>query len=510
MKENNLQTLLICLHLCIFVVIFSSRTSGDYYPYEACVPRNCGLGPNIHFPFYIPGLQESFCGYPGFELNCSQQGFPVLQLPGSEYVVQDISYQTRSLRVYNAAVLSSNGTGCLPRTMRNMTFPADLFSFSYNVTQLHLFSNYSTSEDLWRHRVGCDGKGRDRWDLGIYDKDENSTNIASKNCKRNVVAPVEDDGNIGPGNVDEVLRRGFVLNWTASDCSPCGISGGRCGFNATAYHFRCFCPEGPHSRSCPPDIHILAVTTYQRSVSCVLFFSRSTEGRNPKRKRMKNAVNYKKVEVFLKNHGSLAPRRYKYSELKKMTKSFSDHLGKGGYGNVYKGKSQDGLLLAVKILNESRDDGEEFVNEVASISTTSHVNIVTLLGFCFEGSKRALVYEFMPNGSLDRFICNTSLPDADRLEWGKLYEIAVGIARGLEYLHRGCNTRILHLDIKPHNILLDKDFQPKISDFGLAKLCPDRASIISMSGTRGTIGRQLPIRACAALRHLPFRDLGQE
>ncbi|KAL0326973.1 UNVERIFIED_CONTAM: LEAF RUST 10 DISEASE-RESISTANCE LOCUS RECEPTOR-LIKE PROTEIN KINASE-like 1.2 [Sesamum angustifolium] len=253
MKENNLQTLLICLHLCIFVVIFSSRTSGAYYPYEACVPRNCGLGPNIHFPFYIPGLQESFCGYPGFELNCSQQGFPVLQLPGSEYVVQDISYQTRSLRVYNAAVLSSNGTGCLPG-IRNTTLPTARFGFYGNVTQLHLFSNCtnSTSEDLWRHRVGCDGKGRDGWDLGIYDKDENSTNIASKNCKRNVVAPVEDDGNIGPGNVDEVLRRGFVLNWTASDCSPCEISGGRCGFSAITYHFRCFCPEGPHSRSCPP------------------------------------------------------------------------------------------------------------------------------------------------------------------------------------------------------------------------------------------------------------------
>ncbi|KAL0296705.1 UNVERIFIED_CONTAM: LEAF RUST 10 DISEASE-RESISTANCE LOCUS RECEPTOR-LIKE PROTEIN KINASE-like 2.7 [Sesamum radiatum] len=433
-------------------------------------------------------------------------------------------------------LLSSNGTGCLPRTMRNMTIPADRFSFSYNVTQLHLFSNCtnSTSEDLWRHRVGCDGKGRDRWDLGIYDKDENSTNIASRNCKRHVVAPVEDDGNIGPGNVDEVLRRGQkgVCLELDSDCSPCGISGGRCGFNATNYHFRCFCLKGlilgaAHLVSYSPISSRIALKHMQELDSKVInAFLQHPDGFAAalivvttcllvllifiKRKRMKNAVNYKKVEVFLKNHGSLAPRIYKYSELKKMTKSFSDHLGKGGYGNVYKGKSQDGLLLAIKILNESRDDGEEFVNEVASISTTSHVNIVTLLGFCFEGSKRALVYEFMPNGSLDRFICNTSLPDADRLEWGKLYEIAVGIARGLEYLHRGCNTRILHLDIKPHNILLDKDFQPKISGFGLAKLCPDRASIISMSGTRGTIGRQLPIRACAALRHLPFRDLGQE
>ncbi|KAI3453053.1 hypothetical protein Pfo_009716 [Paulownia fortunei] len=202
------------------------------------------------------------------------------------------------------------------------------------------------------------------------------------------------------------------------------------------------------------------------------------------------------MELFLKCHGNLAPRRYKYSELKKMTKSFSDNLGKGGYGSVYKGKSQDGRLLAVKILHESKNNGEEFMNEVASISRTSHINIVTLLGFCFEGSKRALVYEFMPNGSLDKFIYNTSLSAEGRLAWEQFFEIAVGIARGLEYLHRGCSMRILHFDIKPHNILLDKDFQPKISDFGLAKLCPDRASIISMSGARGTVGYIAPEVFC--------------
>ncbi|KAK4423543.1 LEAF RUST 10 DISEASE-RESISTANCE LOCUS RECEPTOR-LIKE PROTEIN KINASE-like 2.1 [Sesamum alatum] len=384
MKENNLQRLLLCLDLCVFFVIFLSRTSsGADYPYEACAPKNCGNGPNISFPFYIPGLQESFCGYPGFALNCSQQGFPVLQLPENEYVVQDIFYRTRSLRIYDAAVLSPKGTGCLPRMIRNTTLPTASFGFSDNVTQLHLFSNCSDSlsENLGTHRV-----------------------IASKSCERIVVAPV--DGNIGRGSVDEVLRRGFVLNWTANDCSPCELSGGRCGFNATLYHFRCFFPDRPHSRSCLPGFAAaLVVITTCLLILLILI----------KRKRMMNALNYKKMDAFLKNHGCLALRRYNYSELKKMTNSFSHHLGRGGYGIVYKGKSEDGRLLAVKILNESKNDGEEFMNEVASISTTSHVNIVTLLGFCFEGSKRALVYEFMPNGSLDRFICNTSLSDADRL-----------------------------------------------------------------------------------------------
>ncbi|XP_047965569.1 LEAF RUST 10 DISEASE-RESISTANCE LOCUS RECEPTOR-LIKE PROTEIN KINASE-like 2.4 [Salvia hispanica] len=185
--------------------------------------------------------------------------------------------------------------------------------------------------------------------------------------------------------------------------------------------------------------------------------------------------------------------RYRYSSIKKMTNSFTENLGRGGFGSVYKGEFPDGRLVAVKVLNESNGNGEDFMNEVASISRTSHVNIVALLGFCFEGSKRALIYEFMPNGSLEKFIDNNASSSQESgLGWDKLFGIILGIARGLEYLHQGCNTGILHLDIKPQNILLDKDMNPRISDFGLAKLCPNRSSIVSMMGTRGTIGYIAP------------------
>ncbi|RWV86653.1 hypothetical protein GW17_00051424, partial [Ensete ventricosum] len=201
-------------------------------------------------------------------------------------------------------------------------------------------------------------------------------------------------------------------------------------------------------------------------------------------------TNVAKIEDLLNDYGSLAPKRYKYSELKKMTKSFKEKLGEGGYGSVFKGTLQDGRLAAVKILSKSKDNGAEFINEVASIGRTSHVNVVSLLGFCLDGHKRALVYEFMPNGSLDKYIY-AEKPKAS-LPWDRLYQIALGTARGLEYLHRGCNTRIVHFDIKPHNILLDQDFCPKISDFGLAKLCPPKESILSMADARGTIGYIAP------------------
>ncbi|CAN6247623.1 unnamed protein product [Urochloa humidicola] len=192
------------------------------------------------------------------------------------------------------------------------------------------------------------------------------------------------------------------------------------------------------------------------------------------------------IAELLENYGSLAPKRYKYSQLKEITRCFSEKLGEGGYGMVYKGTLPSGMLVAVKFLHDFTRNGEEFINEVISIRRTSHVNIVTLLGFCFEGSKRALIYEYMPNGSLDKFIYDDN--SKATLGWNKLYEIAIDIARGLEYLHRGCNTRIIHFDIKPHNILLADDFVPKIADFGLAKLCNPKESYLSMAGMRGTIG----------------------
>ncbi|PON78674.1 GPCR kinase [Parasponia andersonii] len=204
---------------------------------------------------------------------------------------------------------------------------------------------------------------------------------------------------------------------------------------------------------------------------------------------------HRSIEDFLRNCGPVQVRRYSYSEAKKMTNSFKEKLGEGGFGSVYKGKLHDGSLVAVKVLNKSKANGEEFINEVATISRTSHVNIVSLLGFCFEGAKRALIYEFMPNGSLEKFVFEDTASESQndhKLDWETHYQISLGIARGLEYLHRGCNTRILHFDIKPHNILLDADFVPKISDFGLAKICNRKESLISMLGLRGTVGYIAP------------------
>lgn len=196
------------------------------------------------------------------------------------------------------------------------------------------------------------------------------------------------------------------------------------------------------------------------------------------------------VKQFIKTYRSTLLSNYSYNDVKKMTNGFREKLGAGGYGNVYKGKFPDGRPVAVKMLKKTSDNGNNFVNEVATIGRIHHVHIINLLGFCCDGSARALIYEFMPNGSLGDFLHKEKSNHS--LEWERLLQIAVGVAHAIEYLHNGCELRILHLDIKPQNVLLDQDFNPKISDFGLAKVHSRNKSVVTMTGARGTIGYIAP------------------
>jgi serine/threonine protein kinase len=200
---------------------------------------------------------------------------------------------------------------------------------------------------------------------------------------------------------------------------------------------------------------------------------------------------YEDIEKFLQSHDNdLMPIRYTYSEIKKITNGFKDKLGEGGSGSVYKGKLRSGRFAAVKILDKLKDNEQDFMNEVATIGRIHHVNVVQLIGFTVEGSKRALIYEFMPNGSLEKYIFYRE--GSVSLSNEKMYEISLGVARGIEYLHKGCDMQILHFDIKPHNILLNDKFVPKVSDFGLAKFYPTNNNIVSLSAARGTIGYMAP------------------
>ncbi|KAI5353154.1 hypothetical protein L3X38_006047 [Prunus dulcis] len=500
----------LCILILMFLLLTEASFALDFYYQNCSVPVSCGR-QNISYPFYIQGRHESFCGYPGFQLSCHGDGedaYPLLQLSGNNYTIHNIDYQRKSLLVSNSLLsgyLESTACNDDISSLHNLTLPNDQFELASNQADFFLLYNCNSSvvESFPKYKVGCfdqpTNKTRSDTSVLALPRDE-YPNFGSDKCRGEVVVAHARGGyeNGEVGLIQEVLSRGFELNWFASDCSRCQDSGGRCGFNYTTYHFRCLCPRRTHSVRCRDAegnnlkrfkiglVAAVAAIVALGAIFCCLFW-------NNRRK------NRQIVEAFLRSYEALQVRRYRYLDVKKMTNSFKEKLGQGGYGSVYKGKLNNGCLVAVKVLNKLKGNGEEFMNEVAATSRTSHVNIVSLLGYCFEGSKRALIYEFMPNGSLEKLIFDADTPKGDHdhhLGWEALDEISLGIARGLEYLHRGCNTRILHFDIKPHNILLDENFTPKISDFGLAKICNRKESIVSMLGARGTAGYIAPEVFC--------------
>lgn len=210
-----------------------------------------------------------------------------------------------------------------------------------------------------------------------------------------------------------------------------------------------------------------------------------------------NKLRQTEEEIFLDTLPGLPPR-FQFKQLEVATERFSHKLGQGAFGVVYKGTLPDGTEVAVKKLEgDNVDHGQlkQFRAEVATIGRIHHFNLVRLCGFCVEGSYRILVYEFMENGSLDCLLFSTNVSEEGgnpiSLDWLTRLNIAISTARGLAYLHEDCREKILHLDIKPQNILLDKNFVAKVADFGLAKLTKRDQSLV-MTQMRGTPGYLAP------------------
>ncbi|KAG8499442.1 hypothetical protein CXB51_005995 [Gossypium anomalum] len=194
-------------------------------------------------------------------------------------------------------------------------------------------------------------------------------------------------------------------------------------------------------------------------------------------------------------------KSFTYEELKSATNNFRDSIGRGAYGTVFRGIISNGRrIVAIKRLERVVDDGErDFRNEMKAIGKTHHRNLVQLLGYCYDGTNRLLVYEYMKNGSLADFLFKSNL----KINWEGRLAIILNIARGIFYLHEECHIQIIHCDIKPENILMDDKGHAKIADFGLAKLLlPNQSKTFTeIRGTRGYVApewhRNMPITAKA-------------
>ncbi|KAM1154582.1 hypothetical protein FF1_036898 [Malus domestica] len=243
------------------------------------------------------------------------------------------------------------------------------------------------------------------------------------------------------------------------------------------------------SKSSKSRTVIIIVVSIIASLVLAMFMGICLRVRKAKKKLQSNLIPGEDVDEI----GSAESLQFNFDTIRFATDDFSEanKLGQGGFGSVYKGRLFNGQEIAVKRLSVNSGQGDlEFKNEVLLVAKLQHRNLVRLLGFCLEGVERLLIYEFVPNASLDHIIFDPI--KRAQLDWDRRYKIIVGITRGLIYLHEDSRLRIIHRDLKASNILIDEEMSPKISDFGMAKLFGVDQTQGNTSRIVGTYGYMAP------------------
>ncbi|KAK1374609.1 putative serine/threonine-protein kinase [Heracleum sosnowskyi] len=488
----------ISTHICLFIIIIillSERCCCIDQKYIDCAPSKCGK-QNISFPFYIEGEQKPYCGVPGFAITCQDKIYPLLHIPedNQSLLVEEIFDDNRTLRVSNADLRSDTGNnscGAIRQIARNLTVRGDRFELIKD-SRLVLLCNCSTDASLSTYEFDhCDGTT-----YLVMNGNDKKLDAAKRLCKLRGEAPVimKNDQVITSLNYSTVMRRGFFLKWTATDCRECKESGGRCGMELDHFQFLCYCRDRPHYRNCTTNVAvkktskvILATVIVGASfvlMICLVTIICTYKGcgnlfttflANNTSSDIDDSASYFGVPVF------------SYKDLEEATQKFdpSKELGDGGYGTVYHGKLKDGREVAVKRLYENNfKRQEQFMNEIEILTRLRHPNLVLLYGCTSHRSHELLlVYEYIPNGTVADHL-HGDRAENEPLTWHVRMHIAMETASALAYLHK---SDVIHRDVKTNNILLDNSYTVKVADFGLSRLFPTAATHVS-TAPQGTPG----------------------
>ncbi|KAK4436228.1 Rust resistance kinase Lr10 [Sesamum alatum] len=418
---------------------------------NGCLPTTCGpSGPVIRFPFWLKDHQPEHCGYPGFELTCTENGdlkfnlqFPVtasannIVLPLlTTITVGVIDYGAQQMLARNAVARS-----CLPEkltTLNSSASPFEVEALGYSGGSV-LF-NCSNAEDYWE-TVSC-LSNRDHQVINVASTNDITALPPQSSCfKMYNISYVPY--NTLTGRDDEYGER-FYIRWRKPSCGNCEAEGKFCRLrnNGTAEDTECFSPEQPQHGITVGTVLLLFITVELFVVFILM-----------KRKKEER----KRIQKIIENHKDMRPRRYSYADIKRITDNFKEKLGEW---TLYKGMLVDETHVAVKMLDRSEQNVEDFIDEVDTIGRMKHVNVLQLVGYCVDGRKRALVYEFLSSGTLEMLISLDS--QSHMLGWEKLHQVALGVAKGIDYVHQECDQNILSLEINPQNIMLDDNVNPKV------------------------------------------------
>ncbi|KAL6320765.1 hypothetical protein AAG906_008765 [Vitis piasezkii] len=396
---------------------------------QTCRPSSCGDIKKISNPFRLKG-DPSGCGDPDYELVC-ENNRTMVNLEHGKYYVADINYDNYTIRVVDPGVEKGNCFSAPP-----------IFLNPHEATNTTVLMNceQSISDGNYIPITPCNRSN-------VTSSSSQAYVYALYSCtiSRTIITQFLKPGNLSMSDLQEILLQGLDISFLPFRCkSECHVKGPYCDLDWTKNTVKWY--------------------------SFGYWFSEYLESLRGVRERYNYYYHYETalylgwIIRYIGKHdhhrraipGILCLLVYLIYKFRRRHLSLDD--GQGGFGSVYKGKLQSG------------PNGQDFINEVATIGRIHHVNVVRLVGF----------FCFLDQGN--------NIP----LNWERLYKIALGVGRGIEYLHQGCDMQILHFDIKPHNILLDEDFTPKVSDFGLAKLYSTNDSIVSITAARGTLGYIAP------------------
>ncbi|KAD7117384.1 hypothetical protein E3N88_04652 [Mikania micrantha] len=456
--------------IIIFFFIFKVDSASHPTNSTSCVPQNCGNGPNITFPFWIPQLQQPSCGSPQFNITCKNND-PIVMISNQDYVIKDIFHNNYSFVLVSKDAF--NESNLCPIPLRNFSLHGTPFSYSDLSTDMFLFYNCSSLYEEETYSVDCASNGTGFSSFAVFHPEIlQKHNYSIDSCQSLVHVPVHVDGLnvLLDESYADVLRKGFVLEWKCSGCKELGARPNwklkiGIGFGSGVFGILVMCMvfyiwrrRNKRKRYYGSSYRSRNISSYTSSMS------------DPE----KNGA-YHGVQIF------------KYRELEKATNYFDskNELGDGGFGTVYKGKLNDGRVVAVKRLYENNYRRvEQFMNEVGILAHLRHRNLVSLYGCTTHHSRELLlVYEYIPNGTVaDHLHGEKSNPGS--LTWTTRMSIAIETASALVYLHA---SDVVHRDVKSNNILLDSSFMVKVADFGLSRLFPDNVTHVS-TAPQGTPG----------------------